>query len=530
MTRSRSGRPDGRRTTLATLPTPAVLAMLAMAFVLALSLGSARAATEDDPEEGPSGPRVAFVIGNSQYETFPSLKNADDDAHLMAGILKRLGFTVIEGYEVGLEEMQSLFRENRALVDEAEAVLFYYAGHGFQIEGRNYLVPTDAALESAAAIASSTVRLDAIITELQNQDRPTLIFLDACRNNPLPPSVELDERQDGLAQVETGENTFITFATQPGNVSNDGAGDNSPFASALAKHLETPGLSISDLVIAVRNETREMTLGKQSPWDQSSLLAQFYFTEEQAFDAGALIAAAGEISKDPRLRATFTEAREEGLSFQAAVFRTRQRAVELLGQTAATPEVASLYISKAPPPSSNVVIGSTPPRNDIPDDEALGVVEQLMFSRPGEEAVDPEAIERQRSRDLARRMQTELQRLGCYRMRIDGQWGPGSRRAFSSYLRRTKQSADDLSPSLKWYNRLILESGRKCRAPAPIKNRPAARVARTEPKATVPSTRRKTSIRQRAVKGQTRKAKRARRTQRKNALPPDISMGVGIGL
>jgi len=525
MSKSPIGPLEGRLSPIALL---AGIFALAFALVVAAS-NPVLAATEDEAEEGPTGPRVAFVIGNAQYETFPSLKNADDDARLMANILKRLGFVVIEGYEVGLEGMQTLFRDNRELVDKAEAVLFYYAGHGFQIEGRNYLVPTDAALESAAAIASSTVRLDAIIGELQHQDRPTLIFLDACRNNPLPPSVELGDRQDGLAQVQTGENTFITFATQPGNVSNDGAGDHSPFATALAKHLETPGLSISDLVIAVRNETRELTLGKQSPWDQSSLLAQFYFTEEQAFDAGALIAAASEISNDPRLRATFTEAREEGLSFQAAVFRTRQRAVELLGQPAA-PEVASLYISKAEPSSSNVVIGSTPPTNAVPDDEALGVVEQLMFSRPGEEAIDSEAIERQRARDLARQMQTELQRLGCYRMGIDGLWGPGSRRAFSNYLKQTRQSADDLSPSVRWYNRLVLESGRKCRAPAPIVNRPA-RVARTAPKATVPSTRRNSgSIRQRAVQGQSRKAKRARRTQRQNALPPDISMGVGIGL
>lgn len=524
MTRSRTGPFGGR--------IPAIAGFLAV-LALFFTLSGARAATETEPAAEPSGPRVAFVIGNAQYHNFPSLKNADDDAHLVADILKRLEFHVIEGYEVGLDDMRSLFEKNRALVDKAEAVLFYYAGHGFQIDGRNYLVPVDAELQSAAAIASSTVRLDAVITELQNQNRPTLIFLDACRNNPLPPSVALENREDGLAQVETGENTFITFATQPGNVSNDGAGDNSPFATALAKHLETPGLSISDLVIAVRNETRELTLGKQSPWDQSSLLAQFYFTEQQSFDASALIAAASEISQDPRLRETFAKAREEGLSFQAAVFRTRQRAVELLGQPTAAPEVANLYLSKpededAP---SNVVIGSSTPKSDIPDDELLGVVGQLMFSRPGEAFVDREEIERQRSVELARQMQTELQRLGCYRMGIDGAWGPGSRNAFSNYLTQTRQSADTLNPSIHWYNRLILESGRICRAPAPIKRAPEVRVVRTDPKASVPSNnRRSESIRQRAVQGQTRRAKEVRREQRKNALPPDISMGVGIGL
>ena len=185
--------------------------------------------------------------------------------------------------------------------------------------------------------------------------------------------------------------------------------------------------------------------------------------------------------------------------------------------------------------SSNIVIGSTAPKTATTDDELLGVVSRLMFTKPGEDEaeVDKEEIERDRSRDLARLMQTELQRLGCYRMGVDGMWGPGSRGAFTNYLKETRQSADTLDPSLHWYNRLILESGRICRAPAPIKRQPEPQVARrSDPKASAPAAapKKSQSFRQRAVKGQTRQAKEARREQRKNALPPDISMGVGIGL
>lgn len=499
-------------------------ALLALALWAAAAafLTPARASTASETGEPP---RVAFVIGNQAYANFDQLKNAVNDAKLIAASLKRLDFEVVEGYDLTLAQMQDLFQNSRDLLTRAEAVTFYYAGHGFQIDGKNYLVPVDAELRSASAIASSTVRLDAVIGELQSPERPTLILLDACRNNPLPPTVELEERADGLAQIEAAVNTFIAFATQPGNVSNDGVGNNSPFATALARNLETPGLSISDLVIAVRNETREFTLGQQSPWDQSSLLAQFYFTERQNLDEGALIAAASEITQNDRLKAEFIRARDEGLSFQAAVFRAKQRAVEVLGQPSAT-EVDTLYGR----PTPNIVVASTEPSGAIRQD-ALNVVEELMFLRPDVETADPGTIETERKRDLARSVQTELQRLGCYRMAIDGVWGPGSRGALRDYVNQTRQSASVFEPSIDWLRRLSLESGRICRAPVIIRKAPPPAVRRAPVTASVPrSERQQPSFKRRAPQGQSREAQRARREQRREALPPDLGMGVGIGL
>jgi hypothetical protein len=495
-------------------------ALLALVLVCAAA-PPAGAAAVDEPGEAPRG---AFVIGNQAYANFEPLKNAVNDARLIAASLKRLNFQVIEGYDLSLAGMQALFDNNRDLLSRAEAVTFYYAGHGFQIAGKNYLVPVDAELRSAAAIASSTVRLDAVIAALQSPTRPTLILLDACRNNPLPPSVELDDRANGLAQIEAAENTFIAFATQPGNVSNDGVGENSPFATALARNLETPGLSISDLVIAVRNETRELTLGQQSPWDQSSLLAQFYFTERQHLDEGALIAAASQITQDDRLRAEFLRARDEGLSFQAAVFRAKQRAVEVLGLPSAAP--VDLY----PGSQQNIVVASTEPSGTVRQD-GFSVVEELMFLRPDQPAapVDPASIETERRRDLARSVQTELQRLGCYRMAIDGAWGPGSRNALRDYVSATGQTATALEPSLDWLRKLSLESGRICRAPVIIQRPPAARQAPVTA-SVPPAERQQPSFKRRAPQGQSREAQRERRDQRREALPPDLSMGVGIGL
>lgn len=532
------------------------------AFVGLFALVAASLAhAASDPQDGVSGekPRVAFVIGSNDYTGVPPLQNAINDAKLVATSLRRLNFEVIEGFDLTLEEMKSIFVENQDLINKADAVVLYYAGHAFQINGQNYLVPVDAELRSAFEIDSSTIRLDTVIRQLQSADRPTLIFLDACRDNPLPESVQLDTRQDGLAQIEAGVNTFVAFATQPGNVSNDGAGNNSPFALALSKHLETPGLSISDLVIEVRNETRDLTLGRQSPWDQSSLLSQFYFTERQQIDQRKLIAAFSAITQNETLRSVYEQDLNDNYSFQAAIFRTAHRAVTVLGeeQDSVPEEITALITDPNAPPAEpiQVAAAATGTAADVTDgaasatdvarssvtiegDEEFTVLGSLSFSRPDEEELD-DAAQRERQMALARNMQTELQRLGCYRMAIDGLWGPGSRRAFSDYLQNTKQSADALTPSQDWLNRLVLHSGRVCRAPVKYTPAPTIRKApqvasrgsqARQPARAAQSSKKVRSFRQRAVRGQSRAAKRARRTQRKNALPPDISMGVGIGL
>lgn len=519
----------------------------ALALVTALSLAflaSGPAVAAGDAQDGVSGekPRVAFVIGSNAYTGVTPLENAVNDAKLIAASLRRLDFTVIEGFDLTLKDFQELFAANQALINSADAVVLYYAGHAFQIDGQNYLVPTDAKLTSALQIESDTVRLETIIRTLQSPDRPTLIFLDACRDNPLPEDMALESRQDGLAQLEAGINTFVAFATQPGNVSNDGIGNHSPFATALAKHLETPGLSISDLVIEVRKETRALTLERQSPWDQSSLLSQFYFTERQRIDQRKLLAAFAAINDNDRLRTAYEADLDSNYSFQAAIFRTAHRAVTVLDENAdVVPVALTALINEPTATDGGVTLASTgsaanavvaAPNPSVQGDQEFTVLGSLQFSRPGE---DDAANARAAQEALARNMQTELQRLGCYRMRIDGDWGPGSRRAFQDYLSGTNQTAAALTPSQEWLNRLVLQSGRICRAPVkytPKRTTEPARVARTQPARARQQrrTQKVQSFRQRAVRGQSRPAQRARRTQRQNALPPDISMGVGIGM
>jgi hypothetical protein len=223
--------------------------------------------------------KLALVVGNSDYASVPKLKNAAKDATDIAAALERLGFEVTLLVDVKSADLWDRVDAFGLEAETAEASVFYYAGHAFQMSGSNYLLPVDAALTSREAIRTETWNLDGIIARLQDRRRQTLIFLDACRNDPVPASVRGSGAADGLARIQTGVGTFVAFATEPGGVTYDGAGDapNSPFTTALLKQIETPGLSISDMMIKVRNDVAEATGGQQSPWDQSSLREQFYF-------------------------------------------------------------------------------------------------------------------------------------------------------------------------------------------------------------------------------------------------------------
>jgi hypothetical protein len=227
--------------------------------------------------------RVALVIGNSAYKNTPLLKNPANDATDIAGALKRLNFEVINGLDLDYSGMRAVARQfNDKLVD-ADVALLFYAGHGLQVAGKNYLIPVDAQIESQADLDFGTIDLDLILHSMEAGARTNIIFLDACRDNPL--AANLARRMGtrsaaisrGLAQVESGVGTLIAFSTQPGNVALDGEGRNSPFTAALLKTIERPGLPISEVMIEVRNEVLRSTDRRQVPWDNSSLTGQFYF-------------------------------------------------------------------------------------------------------------------------------------------------------------------------------------------------------------------------------------------------------------
>jgi formylglycine-generating enzyme required for sulfatase activity len=227
--------------------------------------------------------RVALVIGNSAYRHTPELTNPRNDATDMADALTRLGFIVIEGFDLDKASFDRKLRDFAEALSGANAGVFFYAGHGLQVAGVNYLVPVDAKLSAAAALDWEMVRFDLVQRTMERETQSNVLFLDACRDNPLARNLAhaMGTRSAaigrGLAATEAGVGTLISFSTQPGNFALDGTGRNSPFAGALVKRIASSTSDLSALLIDVRTEVVKKTQGKQVPWEHSALMGGFYF-------------------------------------------------------------------------------------------------------------------------------------------------------------------------------------------------------------------------------------------------------------
>jgi hypothetical protein len=225
--------------------------------------------------------RVALVIGNSAYAYAGDLANPKNDATDVSSALKKRGFEVIDGLDLDKAAFDRKVRDFATALSGADVGVFFYAGHGLQVAGENYLVPIDAQGE-AAALDFEMVPLVLVQRVMERQTPTNIIFLDACRNNPLARNLAraMGTRSAqigaGLAAVESGVGTLISFSTQPGNVATDGRGRNSPFAGALAKQIATSTESLGDFLIAVRNDVMKETGGKQVPWEHSALRGRVY--------------------------------------------------------------------------------------------------------------------------------------------------------------------------------------------------------------------------------------------------------------
>ena len=193
-----------------------------------------------------AGARVALVVGNSAYEFAPKLTNPSNDATDMTERLKGLGFEVIGGTDLDRRSLvEALIKFGRA-AEKADVALFFYAGHGLQVNGENYLVPVDAQVEYQAEIDISLVSLSGVMQQLERGSKTNIIFLDACRDNPFEKQLAASENRSassiakGLGRVQTGSGTFIAFATEPDSVAADGTGRNSPFTTALLNTSTSP--------------------------------------------------------------------------------------------------------------------------------------------------------------------------------------------------------------------------------------------------------------------------------------------------
>jgi uncharacterized caspase-like protein len=229
--------------------------------------------------------RVGLVIGNSAYKHATALANPANDANDMGAALKELGFEVILGLDLDKRGFDQRVREFSRALPDAETGVFYYAGHGLQVLGRNFLIPVDAQLQSERDLDFEASSLDFILKqmELDRDGKTSIVFLDACRDNPLAGNLarSMGTRSAGvgrgLAQVQAGVGTFVAYSTQPGNVALDGQERNSPFTAALATSIKEPGRNLTSVMIDVRRKVLAATNGRQVPWDHSALTGDFYF-------------------------------------------------------------------------------------------------------------------------------------------------------------------------------------------------------------------------------------------------------------
>lgn len=230
--------------------------------------------------------RVALVIGNSNYQNAPQLANPDNDAQSMAQFLNSAGFEVISATDLGQNDMLRVVQDFSAKVSARgpnTVAMVYYAGHGVQLAGENYLVPVDAKVTSQSELVNDSVRLVDVMSTLETiPSRMRIVILDACRNNPFP---NVNDAGRGLAIVDAPNGSIVGYSTAPGAEALDGSGGHSPYTQAFLNVARQPNVPIEQLFKRVRLEVNQTTSGAQIPWESSSLTSDFTFFGDTAVAA-----------------------------------------------------------------------------------------------------------------------------------------------------------------------------------------------------------------------------------------------------
>lgn len=257
--------------------------MLARAVAVTLLFVASTSAAAQD--------RVALVIGNGAYTQAPPLANPPNDANDIAASLERLGFEVVKLVDGDRLAMERALRSFSNLLESADVGLFFYAGHGLQVNGQNYLLPTNARLVQEQDLLFEAISIGLVNRIMEQSGTQTrILILDACRDNPLARSLARSVKTagrsaqigQGLARIEEVSGTLIAYATAPGNIAEDGAGRNSPFTAALLEQMNVPGLEVRSMMGEVRAAVYHNTKQKQLPWVSDSLIGKFFFRPQTA--------------------------------------------------------------------------------------------------------------------------------------------------------------------------------------------------------------------------------------------------------
>ncbi|MCK5664697.1 MAG: caspase family protein, partial [Thiotrichaceae bacterium] len=259
--------------------------------------------------------RTALVIGNSQYKSAP-LKNPANDAKDIAALLEKCDFDVKLILNASRREMKMAVRSfGKTLRKSSGTGLFYYAGHGIQLKGRNYLIPVKSTIESEGDVEFEAVDAGLILNKMEDAgNKLNIVILDACRNNPFTRSFRSSSK--GLARMDAPAGSLVAYATAPGSVAADGEGKNGIYTKHLLENMRKPGLTIEQVLKKVRVGVLSETGKKQTPWELSSLTGDFYFSQKPVMVASSPGYATGvlQISSQPTGADTFIHGNFQGKS------------------------------------------------------------------------------------------------------------------------------------------------------------------------------------------------------------------------
>jgi uncharacterized caspase-like protein len=408
--------------------------------------------------------KIALVIGNGAYEHAVALANPVPDARAMAEKLGALGFEVIGGYDEDLTAMQETVGEFARRAVGADIALMFYAGHGIQVNGENFLIPVDAKFEDETALDFETVPINFIIRQMSREVRVRVVILDACRNNPLARSLARAMGASrsaavgaGLAEIrieDPGEGTVIAFATSPGDVAYDGDDAHSPFTEALLKHIDAPATPIQNVMTRVTRDVYLATEERQRPWVNASLIGEVYLNEAPAPESAAAAVSETPVvrppaSADPRPAdaASLAWDREKSLFESAA----KSGAIEdYRAYLSAYPdgqfaEIVQNFIARAEPSTAAGPAVADEPRATIaalaPADTTAASSDSRAAAAPVESAsTGTELGEAALGWDRAKRreVQIRLELAGNELGRIDGAFGARTRAAVADWQRENR--------------------------------------------------------------------------------------------
>jgi caspase domain-containing protein/putative peptidoglycan binding protein len=253
----------------------ALAALAPIAFSLAASVSEAAVS--------PSDKRVALVIGNGAYQSAIRLDNAVFDAKAVAESFRKLGFQVVDGYDLDINQMRSKVSEFSGALTDSKSAVIYYAGHGIAVDDENYLIPTDIVLKSPTDLDLNAISVSLLLKQMKRDDRVNIVILDACRDNPFAASLAKQKTralvvERGLTRIDgdLARGTLIAFASDPKSTALDGqTGEHSPFTEAFLSHLFDSGVTIDTVMSRVRNDVWEKTGHRQLPWVNTSLIGEY---------------------------------------------------------------------------------------------------------------------------------------------------------------------------------------------------------------------------------------------------------------